>query len=464
MMEVAVVGGGIAGLAAAHRLRRHGGPDLRITVYEAGPAVGGKLRTGRLAGQPVEYGAEAFLTRDPLTGGDSAALDLARAVGLGDALCHPVTARAAIAVDGALHPVPAGTLVGVPGDLAALPPLATARPEPPPAAGAPPLLGPHEDVAVGALVRDRLGDQVVDRLVAPMLGGVYAGDADALSLAATMPALARACRGAPTLTGAVRAALAALPRPAGAPVFTAVAGGLGRFAAAVAAASGATVHTGQVVRALHPAGDGWRLTLGATRDPVHVTADAVVLAVPARPAARLLASAAEPAADLVGQLDYASVALVTFALPAGTALPELSGLLAPDGLVKAATFVSRKWGRPAHTPVLLRASAGRYREEAALQVDDDTLAAAALAAVGDLLGAALPAPLASHVQRWGGALPQYRPGHLDRVAAARAALGPGLALAGAACDGIGIPACVASGRRAADEIWQHLTSRRHRDR
>ncbi|HEX5741892.1 MAG TPA: protoporphyrinogen oxidase [Pilimelia sp.] len=457
--RVAVVGGGVAGLAAAHHLRRIAGPRVAVTVYEAAGAPGGKLRTGRLAGQRVEYGAEAFLTADPVTGGDSAALALARDVGLGDALRHPRTGTAAIAVGGELHPVPAGTLVGVPGDPGALPPLATATDEPRDRHDAP-LLPDGADVSVGGLVRARLGDQVVDRLVDPMLGGVYAGRADDLSLAATMPALARACRTETTLTAAVRAALAARPRRPGAPVFAAVDGGLGRLVTAVAAAAGADLRTGSTVRGLRPhPGGGWQLTVGPTPAEAHVRADAVVLAVPARPAARLLAAAAPGSAEPVAALRYASVALVTLALPADAVLPELSGLLVAgggDGLVKAATFFGRKWGRGDGAPVLLRASVGRYGQEAQLQIADSALVGAVTAELRALLGG-LPEPLAAHVQRWGGALPQYRPGHLDRVAAARAALPPRLALAGAAYDGIGIPACVASGQRAAEAIWHSLT-------
>jgi oxygen-dependent protoporphyrinogen oxidase len=467
-MRIAVVGGGVAGLAAALRLRERAPAGTAITVYEQGGAPGGKVRTGTLAGSTVEFGAEAFLTRDP-TGGDSAAVELVRQLGLAGDLVHPATTRAAIAVDGALHPVPAGTLVGVPGDPAALPPLAQ------PAAGLDPdegrpLLAPGEDVAVGALVRRRLGDEVVDRLVDPMLGGVYAGRADQLSLAATMPALARAARAEPTLTGAVRAALAGMPGRGG-PVFATVSGGVGRLVSAmvstIVAASGARVALGLPVRELHRTPAGWRLVVGPTRDARVDDADAVVLAVPARPAGRLLAGVHAGAAAAVGRLDYASIALVTLALPE-PGLPALSGLLAPAAngtLVKAATFFTTKWShvRPGDGVALVRASLGRIGEEDRLQRPDEELAATAHAELGRLLGRPLPVPLDAHVQRWGGALPQYRPGHPDRVAAARAALAaehPTLALAGAAYDGVGIPICIRSGQTAADGVLKSLGDRR----
>jgi oxygen-dependent protoporphyrinogen oxidase len=163
-------------------------------------------------------------------------------------------------------------------------------------------------------------------------------------------------------------------------------------------------------------------------------------------------------------LDYASVALVALALPPGTTLPQLSGFLVPAAegtLVKAATFVNRKWAElhRAGGPVIVRVSLGRHGEEHRLQHDDDILAATAHAELGKLLGTPLPTPLGSWVQRWGGGLPQYAPGHLDRVAVARAALPPGLALAGAAYDGVGIPACITSGETAADDVLTSLEER-----
>jgi protoporphyrinogen/coproporphyrinogen III oxidase len=436
MLTVAVVGGGIAGLAAALRLRDRLGPAAQITVYEQGRELGGKLRGA----------ADAFLLYD--NAAESPAAALARRVGL--PLVHPQPAPAALALDGGLRPIPGGTLVGVPGDLAAL--TGVARVDDRDHDEGRPLLAAGEDVAVGRLVRARLGDEVTDRLVDPMLGGVYAGRADTLSLAATMPALAAACHTEPTLVGAVRAALA--PRPPG-PVFGSVTGGLGRLADAVAAESKATIRLGLPVRELAPEGSGWRLVVGSTRDATRAVADAVVLALPARPAARLLAFAPDAAA-LVGTLDYASVALVTLALPPETVLPELSGFLVPANqgtVIKAATFMSRKW---AHVPgVRVRASVGRYGEPEPLRLADPALVDLVHADLARILGG-LPAPVDATVRRWGGALPQYAPGHLDRVAAARAGLPASVQLAGAGYDGIGIPACVRSGEAAADRVASAL--------
>jgi len=456
-VRIVVVGGGIAGLAAALRLRERAGETAEIKIVERADRLGGKVRTGELAGELMESGAEMFLLRDQ--GVDSAAVTLARRVGLGDALVHPATVPAAIAVGGTLRHIPDGTLLGIPSSISTLDGLASAADLD--HDGGRPLLAPSEDVAVGELVRARLGDEVVHRLVDPLLGGVYAGHADSLSLAATMPALHAAAQRHATLTGAVGAALAASPRPPGEPVFATVVGGMSRLANAVASAARASVRLGGPVRELARTSDGWRLGFGSTRDPEWLGADGVVLAVPATPAGRLLRGANEAAAADVGALDYASVALVTLALPPATALPNLSGLLVPAGegyAVKAATFPTMKWPHLRHDgrPVLVRLSLGRYGEEHVLQQSDESLATLAHEDLGSLLGKRLSQPVAALVTRWGGALPQYGVGHVDRVARVRRGLPATLGLAGAAFDGVGIAACVRSGETAAESVWAAL--------
>ena len=441
-VRVAVVGGGITGLAAALRLRDRL-PRARITVFDQATRLGGKLATGPLG----ESGAENFLARDP-SGGESAAVALTRRVGLGDELVHPRPVPAAVVVDGQLRPLPPKTLLGVPSELStvesvARPVAALDRDE------GRPLLSPGDDPAVGALVRARLGDDVVDRLVDPLLGGVYAGRADLLSLLATMPGLAAAALTEPTLVGAARAAIAASAAHRGTgPVFATVQSGLSTLVDAVVRALGPVdFRLGQPVRALDRTADGWRLTTGPAARPEYSTVDGVVLAVPAGRAHRLW-----PA---VPPVEYASVALVTLALPEPR-LPELSGFLVPaveHRAVKAVTFFGHKWahqGRPDGV-ALVRASLGRYGETEILHRTDDELAATVHAELSGLVGP-MPAPVATTVTRWGGALPQYAPGHVERVARTRAALPPTLALAGAGYDGVGIPACIRSGEVAADRI------------
>ena len=455
-MRIVVVGGGITGLAAAQRLRERAGDAAEIVLVERSDRLGGKLRTVTFAGQPMETGAETFLMQEQ---GPSAVAGLARRVGLGDDLIHPAPVAAAIAVAGGLRPIPGGTLMGIPTTSSSLDGLAALAGED--VDEGRPLLAPGSDIAVGRLVRQRFGYDVVNQLVEPLLGGVYAGRADRLSLAATVPGLHKAAQREHTLDAAVRAALAASGRQPGVPLFASVRGGMSRLVDAVASAAGANVHFGDPVRELSRTGRRWRLVVGSTRDPREILADAVVLAVPAFPARRLLQAVDEAAAAEVAALDYASVALVTLALPADTRLPELSGFLVPpvqDRAVKAATFFTTKWPhlRAGGGPVLLRASLGRYCDERVLQRQDDDLIALAREDLMELLGVTLPPPLAARVNRWGGALPQYGVGHLDRVARARAVLPPTLALAGAAYDGVGIAACVRSGQAAADQIANTL--------
>ncbi|MEV0897262.1 protoporphyrinogen oxidase [Actinoplanes sp. NPDC049802] len=457
--RIAVIGGGIAGLAAAVRLRDvHAGAE--VVVFEQAGTLGGKLRTGELGGRVVERGAESFLNGGP-DGGESAAVALARRVGLGDALAHPAARPAALAFGGRLAPIPGGTLVGVPGDLSTLDGVARPTSDADRDTGRP-LLAPGEDVAVGALVRQRYGDEVVDRLVDPMLGGVYAGRADELSLRVTMPQLARTAETEHTLRAAVRAAQAGGRRVPGRPVFATVEGGMSRLVEAAAVASGARISAGAPVRELTRTGNGsWLLVSGPVPAPRTEEFDAVILAVPAKPAARLLSEVAPEPAAAIAALEYASVALAAMALPAGTALPDLSGFLVPPGegtMVKAATFFTTKWPHLAREggPVIVRVSLGRSGEQERLQQDDASLLEVAHRELSGLLDVELPAPDGAWVQRWGGGLPQYAPGHTDRVGAARAGLPEGLALAGAAFDGVGIPVCVASGERAADDVSTFL--------
>ena len=475
--HVVVIGGGIAGLAAALRLRDAGPDGLAVTVVEQAGSVGGKLRTGRVAGVTIEDGAESFLVRAP------EALALAERVGLGGELVNPTAGGATVWVDGRLRPLPSGTVLGVPADLEATAAsgilsedgLALVRAEP----GRPGTALGERDIAVGDLIGERLGAEVVDRLVEPLLGGVYAGRASHLSLRATMPALALGLVDQPSVVRAARASRGT-PAPATtpvAPIFATVRGGLSRLVSAVAHESRAAIRTGEPVRELRRTSDGWLLTLGSARsdrpggDATTIRADAVVLAVPAKPASRLLTSISTGAAGasaLVGTLEYASVGLVSLVLPGRLALPPGTGALVPASagrLIKAITYISQKWGHvldgwDGEPVTVLRASVGRYGDEKALHLDDESLVAAVLEELRTLLPLpeGWPTPSGVRVNRWGGSLPQYAPGHLDRVAAARVALSgePTLALAGAGYDGVGIPACIRSGQRAADQVLAAL--------
>ena len=476
--HVVVVGGGIAGLSAALAVQQQAKGPVRVTVLEAAPAVGGKLALQEVAGVLVDSGAESMLARRP------EGLGLARAVGLGPDLVHPAVLGASLWTRGHLRPLPGGQLMGLPGDLRAL---AGSRVLSLRGLARIPLdhLLPRtrvlRDTSVGSYVGARLGREVVDRLVEPLLGGVYAGHADELSLDATLPQLSGAVRVERSLLEAVRQILGSnvpgRPDPSTqaadvAPVFASVRGGLGRLPAQVAArltAGGATVRTGATVRALRRTPDGWRLVVGPTRDAEVVLADAVVLAVPAASAARLLSTVARPAADVLSTVEYASVGLVTFAFAASDVADRLhgTGFLVPpvDGrFLKAATYSSNKWGwlaKRAPDLALVRTSVGRHHEVSDLQRDDADLAALALADLGAATGI-VSKPVDVAVTRWGGALPQYAVGHLDKVTGVHRAVHelPGLALCGAAYDGVGVPACIGSGQAAATRVLATLAQGR----
>jgi protoporphyrinogen/coproporphyrinogen III oxidase len=461
-MRVAVVGAGVSGLAAAHRLRTLLGPAARIQVLEQRDRIGGVLHTVDFAGVPFDVGAEAFLARRPEVPA------LLAELGLADVLVHPTAAAASVRAAGRTGPLPPGTLLGVPTSAARLDGLLSvaglaavaAEPEQPLS------WEPGGDVALGGLLRARLGDEIVDRLADPLLGGVYAGRVDALGLRATVPALAAALdAGALSLTAAADTATGlAAPRPGpGGPVFGAVRGGYRVLLDALVAASAAEVRLRTTVRELQRRESGWRLVLGPTTAPQALDVDAVVLAVPAPAAARLLAGSAPAAARAAGEIELASSVVVALAFRAEDAvsLPPTSGVLvaADEPLaVKAFTHSSNKWAHLADSGLVrLRASLGRFGEAATLQVDDAELVARARADL-DVLAGITAAPVAAHVQRWGGGLPQYGVGHLDRVRTIEESLPAGLAVVGSALHGVGVPACVATARAAADRVAAELAA------
>jgi oxygen-dependent protoporphyrinogen oxidase len=248
-------------------------------------------------------------------------------------------------------------------------------------------------------------------------------------------------------------------------VFAGLVGGIGRLPQAVATSAGLDVRTGATVRDLARAADGgWNLVVGSTRDAEVVRADAVVLATPARATARLLSDVVPDASLELARIEYASMAIVTLAFRERD-LPETqgSGFLVPPvdkRAVKAATYSFAKWDwvREAGDGLLvMRCSIGRHREEGVLQRTDEEVVDLALADLADAIGLSVR-PVDSHVQRWGGALPQYAVGHLDRVRNIRSSVAavPGLAVCGAAYDGLGIPACVASAELAATQVLDAL--------
>lgn len=487
-----VVGGGITGLVAAYRLARLAAAErtFGVTLVEATEHLGGKLRTSVFMGHDVDEGADAFLRRDP------AALELADELGLGERLVAPAQSTALIvrrrrkprsAQRLALVPLGSSHVLGVPTGLWSLArsglvgPLAVAR------AGLD-LLMPDNwkgtDESVGAMVRRRLGHGVADGLVGPLLGGINAGDIDQMDAEAVAPQLARLGRRGGSLMRAARdhvadaTRLAASGSASGAaghtasgatppPVFASFDGGMSvlvdRLTDALKRAA-VELRTGAAVERLTAVSGtqvGWRVTLD---DGSHADADAVVLATPAHQAAPMLADVDAEVARSLADVAFASVAIVTLGYSrsdvkatlnaAGALVPRQLGLL-----TTAASFGSSKWPHWADAErVVIRASVGRVDDRRFCDLDDDELVERVAGEVGGLLEIDQQ-PLSKRVSRWADSLPQYTTGHTTRVRQLRAQLtagAPGLVLAGASYDGIGIPACVSSGNRAAQAVADHL--------
>ncbi|MGN7247085.1 protoporphyrinogen oxidase [Janibacter anophelis] len=456
--RVVVVGGGLAGLATAHHLVR-ARPDLEVTVVDGGDVPGGKVRREQVGGVLVDVGAESVVASS------TAARELFDQLGLTERIVHPEPVPAAIWSRGARHGVPAGTFMGVPGPRTDLTGLLdegeVAR-----AAQPAPFVLEGDDVSVADAVGGVYGRAVVDRVVEPLLGGVYAGRVDRLSLRATMPALWAALEG----RGMPEAVASLLPPPGTPPRprVMGLVGGIGELVDALVAGvrdAGGRVESATLVRRLERTTQGWRVITGATTAEVAIDADLVVLATPAAPTSRLLTDHAPAAASALAGIEYASMAVVTVALPP-TGVPALpgSGFLVPAvdrRPIKASTFSAAKWAwvrDASREVVLLRGSAGRAGEVAALQRDDADLVADTLAEVGAALGTSLPAPVDARVRRWGGGLPQYDLGHTGRVAAVRSAVAalPGIEVTGAAYDGVGIGAVLTGAAATATTILDAL--------
>jgi oxygen-dependent protoporphyrinogen oxidase len=478
--SVIVVGGGIAGLAAAWELSggEHPNPGApRITLLESTARLGGPLRSEPFNGRSVDVGPDGFLGRRP------EAVGLCREIGLEDQLRPIGASGASVFVRGRLRALPAGLMLGVPtrwwpvarsGVLGTAGSLRLLRDAVVPRSDR---RGPLGDRALGPFVERRLGARVVNALVDPLVGGIHAGTVADMSTAAVMPQLLAVPRRGGLMRALRRAgrtaALGAEGQPAS-PLFWGIEGGMGALIDHLAARlreRGVDIGTGVLVEQLGRLGD--RSWTAETSDG-PVVGDGVVLAVPAGRAAELLAPHDPDAAALERTIEYGSVAVVTLAYPAeGTSLPAGTGFLVPrhtpsplaaadggDLLLTAGTFLDAKWPhlkRP--DTVLVRASVGRFGDQRAGEMADHELVNQVTAELAAVL-ALSSAPIETMVVRWPQAFPQYRVGHLLRVSGIEAAVKrlPAVAVAGASYRGVGVPACIASGREAARSVLAALAN------
>ncbi len=480
-MSVLVVGGGITGLVAARALARDGVP---VVLAEAGPRLGGKVVTERFEGFSIEHGPDSFLATRP------AAVTLARELGLGSELVGTRDPRAVyIRHRGDLVPMPDGLGLVLPTKVM---PFARSRlfswPEKARMTKdvAWPRLLDGEDVAVGAFLRERLGDALVDRLAGPLVGGVYGTPIDELSLDAVVPqlrvaerehrsllfagladgrAMRRAAKARAAAAGAASGGSATsatgspAPKPLG--VFVSLRGGMDRLTDALAASAietGADVRTGFGVKALCRA--GWGVSARFC-DGTWARFDAAVLATPAPVSAILLDDELPAASRALDGIPHGTSLLVTLAYPRERVGRDLvgHGYLVPPaegGPIAACTWSSEKWPDRAPADALLVRVFVRD-EDAWTSLPDEALVAAARADVETTLRIT-GEPTFLRVSRHAGSMPRYTVGHLGRIAAIEAALAtwPAVVTTGASYRGVGLPDCVTQGLAAAATVRERL--------
>jgi protoporphyrinogen/coproporphyrinogen III oxidase len=461
--RVVVVGGGIAGLAAAHRLveRAQAGVPLDVVLLEATDQLGGSVGTVRTGGFVLERGADSMITDKPW------GVALCGRLGIADRLLgtRDGERRTAVVHDGRLHPLPEGFLLMAP---TAIWPVATS---PLFSLGgklrmALDLVLPRRrdsgDESLAAFVRRRLGSEALERVADPLVGGIYTADPERLSLAATMPRFLELERRHRSVVLGLRSTASVAHGSAGARygLFVAPADGMGSLveAAARRLPEGVLRLRAPVERVARDA-DRWLVSAGGQ----DFDADAVILATPAFAAAGLLAPLDDVLARRLAGIEYASSATVTLGFRAEDVAHALVGFgfvvpFSEGRPLLACTFASRKYpGRAPEGHELLRAFVGGARRPDLVALDDETLVRTVRAELRALLGITAD-PMLVRVDRYRRAMPQYAVGHLDLVDAieARAAALPGVALAGAAYRGVGIPDCIHGGELAADALAERL--------
>jgi oxygen-dependent protoporphyrinogen oxidase len=457
--HIAIVGGGISGLSAAHYLARHR-PELRIIVIERDRRLGGKIVTERIGDFVVEGGPDSFLSSKPR------GLGLARELGLEARLqgTDESKRRTWVLSHGGLHRLPEGLSGLVPSRLEPLLDSDLFSP-----AGKERLLQePHipakegnEDESLASFISRRFGPEVYDRMIEPLMAGIYAGDGQQLSLAATFPQLRRLEQQYGSLVTGMRAAVSS-PSPRSArPAFLTPIGGTGELVEALQRSMpDVKIVTGNGAQRIGEADTGYVLHL---QDGSRVRVDSVIMATPAHVAAELTADLDGAMSDALGSIPHVSSATVSLAYPASYIPSVLEGYgyvvpRAEGRAVLASTWSSTKFRhRAPDDSVLIRVFIGRAGAEQALAGTDEQLVDVARAEVAEVLNCR-EAPRFHRVFRWTRGMPQFTMGHLDRIARLheRAEHHPGLFIAGNFLQGVGLPDCIASGELAAEAASTHI--------
>jgi oxygen-dependent protoporphyrinogen oxidase len=465
MTRIAIIGGGISGLAAAFDLeqRRQAAHDVEYTLYESSSRLGGVLRTEYVHGCVVEAGPDSFVTEKPW------AADLCRSVGLGDQLIgsNDADRKTYILTRGRLVEMPDGLMFMVPTKIlpTGLSPLFSWKTKlrmaqelfhPPRAV--------NHDESVADFVERHYGGEMVDRLADPLLSGIYGGESSSLSVRAVLQRFAEMERTHGSLGRAMLAArkkMSSGPRKPAPPLFTSLRNGMQSLAEAIASRlNPASLLTSTAVKAIEPASGGWTVSVGAQEE--HF--DAVIVALPGPAAAELLRNVSRDLSSELGAIQYGSSITVglAYGLEVRRALPPGFGFLVPHSEGKrllAATFVHNKFPhRAPEDRALLRCFFAGNTAESFWELTDEAIVGIVRDELQQILGPQIcglrAEPLLARVYKWKGAMAQYGVGHLERlerIETLRTAM-PGLGLAGNAYRGIGVPDCVRSGREAVKQL------------
>jgi protoporphyrinogen/coproporphyrinogen III oxidase len=463
MKKVIVIGGGITGLAAAWKIRQahHAEGDLNLEVLEASSRVGGALKSARRDGFLLEMGPDCFISDKPR------GIGLCKELGLEGELIgtRPGSRRSYIYRAGKFHPIPEGFYLLGPSKIrpflrsgllswrakirAALEPLIPSRPQ--------------TDESLAAFVRRRFGQELLDYLAQPLVAGIYGASPDHLSLRATFPQFLEMERTYGSIVFGLRKRPASTRSASGArySLFVTLRSGLQSLTDELARRLGpAVVRRNARVASLRQGENQWDLRLN---DGELLSADTVCLAMPADAAADLVRPFDDELAGELSGIEYRPSATLNFAFRESDVKKPLSGVgfVVPqkeERLILGCSFVHQKFdGRVPPGFHLVRAFLGGVDSNAWTGADDETLARRVLAELTEWLGIQ-GVPLFTHVERYGGSLPQFSVGHLPRVLRIEERLfnHPGLALAGNWQYGVGIPDCIESGERAADQIISYL--------
>lgn len=443
---IVVIGGGITGLAAAHEILRQGGEPI---LLESSDRVGGKIKTSEFNGMPVDEGADAFLARVPW------GTDLVRELGLDEQLVSPRGREARIFANGSMHPLPKPNVLGIPLDPdtydgtllsdRALDDLRAdlARTEANPVGG---------DETLGSLLRERVGDEVAERLVHPLLGAINAGDCDRLSAHATSPQISSAAAANPSLLHGLRAQTQHADPDA--PVFYALPDGMGALVDALQHELHDHIRLSTPVDYVVPKRRDLLVELAGGDE---IRTPAVVLTTPAHAAAPIVQEWRR-AREALEEIEFVSVVLVTLSYPADTITtipPGGSGFLVPHSehpIITACSWSSSKWEHlDDGDKVILRVSLGHDGADAVINARDEDILSTIKLDLAETMDIDKP-PSSVRVTRWPRSFPQYTTGHLERVEIIEKQLGEkNVFVAGASMRGIGIPACIRQGRDAAKQ-------------